>query len=39
MKVRLVDGFEFEAEFNGNNIIPSVEVADGEKRNNRRTKL
>ena len=30
MKVRLVDGFEFEAELNGNNIIPAVEVADDE---------
>jgi hypothetical protein len=30
MKVRLVDGFEFEAELNGNNIIPSVEVSDDE---------
>ena len=30
MKVRFDDGFEFEAELNGNNIIPSVEVADDE---------
>ena len=30
MKVKLVDGFEFEAELNGNNIIPAVEVADDE---------
>ena len=30
MKVRFIDGFEFEAELNGNNIIPSVEVADTE---------
>ena len=30
MKVRFVDGFEFEAEINGNNIITAVEVADDE---------
>jgi hypothetical protein len=30
MKIKLVDGFEFEAELNGNNIIPKVEVSDGE---------
>jgi hypothetical protein len=30
MKVRFVDGFEFEAELNGNNIIPAVEVDDDE---------
>ena len=30
MKIRFVDGFEFEAELNGNNIIPIVEVADDE---------
>jgi len=30
MKVKFIDGFEFEAELNGNNIIPSVEVADDE---------
>jgi hypothetical protein len=30
MKIKLVDGFEFEAELNGNNIIPAVEVADDE---------
>lgn len=30
MKVRFDDGFEFEAELNGNNIIPEIEVADEE---------
>ena len=30
MKIRFVDGFEFEAEINGNNIITAVEVADDE---------
>jgi len=30
MKVRFDDGFEFEAELNGNNIIPEIEVADDE---------
>lgn len=30
MKVRFINGFEFEAELNGNNIIPSVEVSDEE---------
>jgi len=30
MKVKFINGFEFEAELNGNNIIPSVEVADDE---------
>ena len=30
MKVRFDDGFEFEAELNGNNIIPAVEVPDDE---------
>lgn len=30
MKVKFIDGFEFEAELNGNNIIPLVEVADDE---------
>jgi len=32
MKVRFIDGFEFEAELNGNNIIPKVEVSDEELR-------
>lgn len=30
MKVRFINGFEFEAELNGNNIIPKVEVSDEE---------
>ena len=30
MKVKFIDGFEFEAELNGNNIIPAVEVAEDE---------
>ena len=30
MKVKFIDGFEFEAELNGNNIIPAVEVAEEE---------
>lgn len=30
MKVKFIDGFEFEAEMNGNNIIPETEVADDE---------
>ena len=30
MKVKFIDGFEFEAELNGNNIIPEVEVDDCE---------
>lgn len=30
MKVKFIDGFEFEAELNGNNIIPAVEVPDDE---------
>ena len=30
MKVKFMDEFEFEAELNGNNIIPEVEVDDDE---------
>ena len=30
MKIRFNDGFEFEAEFNGNNIIPAVKVSEDE---------
>lgn len=30
MKIKFIDGFEFEAEMNGNNIIPETEVPDDE---------
>lgn len=30
MKVKFIDSFEFEAELNGNNIIPKIEVPDDE---------
>lgn len=30
MKVKFIDGFEFEAELNGNNIIPEIEVPGDE---------
>ena len=30
MKIKFVDGFEFEAELDGNNIVPEIEVPDDE---------
>lgn len=30
MKIKFIDGFEFEADVNGNNIIPSIEVSNDE---------
>ncbi len=30
MKIKFIDGFEFEAEINGNNIITATEVTDNE---------
>lgn len=39
MKVKLVNDFEFEAELNGNNIIPKVEVSDDELKEDNLTEV